>query len=175
VPIARVRVAQFARAIPQSASTASHDLQAENILPKSTHGTKLWASQNIFAGHFNFGFSKYGHIQGKPLCSGPGRRHGRQAHGSTCLAPRHHVRCPWDFLGLVNISMTSLVRNNERCSAFSPAVPQAFLEVSDLWSQFESVYLWYSKFSTAAHTVLNLVCRIYPSTVLEYGVPISSM
>jgi hypothetical protein len=33
------------------------------------------------------------------------------------------------------------MRNNERYSAFSPAVSQAFLEVSDLRAQFISVYL----------------------------------
>jgi hypothetical protein len=39
-------------------------------------------------------FVQYGHILGKTLCSGPRRRHGRQAHGGTALAPRHHLRCP---------------------------------------------------------------------------------
>ena len=38
--------------------------------------------------------SKYGHIPGKILCSGLRRRPGMQAHWSTGLAPRHHVRCP---------------------------------------------------------------------------------
>jgi hypothetical protein len=75
-------------------------------------------------------------ILSKTLCSGPRRRPGRQAHGGTALAPRHHVRCPWDFLGLINSSRTSLVRNNERYLAFSPAVSQAFLEVSDPLCQF---------------------------------------
>jgi hypothetical protein len=84
---------------------------------------------------------KYGHILGKTLCSGPRSRPGRQAHGSTDLAPRHHVRCPWDFLGLVNTSRTSLVRNNERYLAFSLAVTEAFLEVSDLWGQFVPPHL----------------------------------
>jgi hypothetical protein len=32
----------------------------------------LWASQNIFAGHYLFGFSKYGHIQAKPYVAAPG-------------------------------------------------------------------------------------------------------
>jgi hypothetical protein len=81
-------------------------------------------------------FAKYGHILGKTLCSSPRRQPGRQAHGGTALAPRHHVRCPWDFLGLINTSRTSLVRNNERYVAFSPAVTQAFLEGSDLRCQF---------------------------------------
>ena len=127
MPKARARVARFTRAIPQSASTASHALDAKIRLSKSHHGPKLWASQNIFAGLLLFGFSKYGHILGKTLCSGPRRRPGRQAHGGTALAPRHHVRCPWDFLGLINTSRTSLVRNNERYLAFPPAVSQAFL------------------------------------------------
>jgi hypothetical protein len=74
-------------------------------------------------------FPKYGHISwGKTQCSGLRRQPGRQAHGGTALAPRHHVRCPWDFLRLINTSMASLVRNNERYLAFPPAVPQAFLE-----------------------------------------------
>jgi hypothetical protein len=81
VPIARPRVARFARAIPQSASAAFHVLNAKLRLPKSNHGPKLWASQNTFAGHYLFGFSKYGHILGKTLCSSPKRRPGRQAHG----------------------------------------------------------------------------------------------
>jgi hypothetical protein len=38
--------------------------------------------------------AKYGHILGKTLCSGPRRQPGRQAHGGTSLAARHHVRCP---------------------------------------------------------------------------------
>jgi hypothetical protein len=65
---------------------------------------------------------------GKTICSGPRRRHGRQVHGSTDLAPRHHVRCPWDFLGLVNASRTGTVRNNERYLAFYADVREAFLE-----------------------------------------------
>ena len=54
VPIARPRVARFTRAIPQSASPASHALPATNRLSKFHHGTQLWASQNSFAGLFNF-------------------------------------------------------------------------------------------------------------------------
>jgi hypothetical protein len=133
VPIARACVLQSStRAIPQSASTASQNSDAKIRLSKSHHGPKLWVLQNIFTGLTNIGFSKYGHILGKTLCSGPRRRPGRQVHGGTSLAPRHHVRCPWDFLGLINTSRTSLVRNNERYSAFPPVVSQAFLEVSDL-------------------------------------------
>jgi hypothetical protein len=81
-------------------------------------------------------FSKYGHILGKTLCSGPRRQPSGQAHGGTALAPRHHVRYPWDFLGLINASRTSLVRNNERYLPFPLAVSQGFLEESDLGSQF---------------------------------------
>ena len=92
--IARSRVARFTRAIPQFASPASHALDAKIRLSKSHHGPKLWALENIFAGLLNIGFSKYGHILGKSLCSGPRRQPGRQAHGGTTLAPRHHVRCP---------------------------------------------------------------------------------
>jgi hypothetical protein len=136
VPTARARVARFTRAIPQSASPASYALSAKIRLSKSHHGTKLWALQNIFPDPIHNMFSKYGHILGKTLCSGPRRQPGRQAHGGTVLAPRHHVRCPWDFLGLVNTSRTSLVRSNERYLAFPPAVSQAFLEGSDLRSQF---------------------------------------
>jgi hypothetical protein len=71
VPIARAHVARFTRAIPQSASPASHALYTTNLLSKFHHGIKLWASQNIFAGIFNKPFLKYGHILGKTLCSGP--------------------------------------------------------------------------------------------------------
>jgi hypothetical protein len=35
------------------------------------------------------------------------------------------------------------VQNNERCLAFSPAVSQAFLEVSDLRTQFLASHLQY--------------------------------
>jgi hypothetical protein len=42
---------------------------------------------------------------------------------------------------LINTSRTSLVRNNERYLAFPPAVPQAFLEKTDLRSQSGIVYL----------------------------------
>jgi hypothetical protein len=108
-------------------------------LSNSNYATKLWAPRNIFAGLFNERFLQiwpYPTIVGKTICSGPRRSPGRQAHGSAALARRHHVRCPCDFLGLVNTSMTSLVRNDERHLVFSPAVPQAFLGVSDLRAQF---------------------------------------
>ena len=52
VPIARPRIVRFTRAIPRSASTASHVLPAKIRLSKSRHATKLWALQNIFAGHY---------------------------------------------------------------------------------------------------------------------------
>jgi hypothetical protein len=133
VPIARARDARFTRAIPRSASPTSHASHAKTRLSKFHYGTKLWASQNIFAGLPNIGFSKYGHILGKTLCSGPRRQPGWQAQGGTALAPRHHVRCPWDFLGL---ERTSLVRNNERYLAFPLAVSRAFLEGSDLRCRF---------------------------------------
>ena len=65
-----------------------------------------------------------------------GRWPGMHARGGTALAPRHHVRCPWDLAGLVNIPMTSLVRNDERYLAFSPAVTEAFLEDTRIAVQF---------------------------------------
>ena len=137
MPIARARVARFTRAIPRSASTASYILNAKLILSKYRHGPKLWASQNIFAGKYLFGFFQiWPYPRQNSMYSGPRRRPGRQAHGSIGLAPRHYVRCPCDFLGLINTSRTSLVRNNERYLAFSSAVPQAFLEVSDLRYNF---------------------------------------
>jgi hypothetical protein len=108
VSIARPRVARFTRAIPPSASAAFHVLHAKILSSKFHHGPKLWVSQNIFAGLFNIGFSKYCDILGKTLYSGPKRRPGRQAHGSTALALRHHVQCPPDFLGLVNTSRKTL-------------------------------------------------------------------
>jgi hypothetical protein len=45
-------------------------------------------------------------------------RHGSSAPGAMLM----------NFLGLINTSRRSLVRNNERYLAFSPAVAQAFLE-----------------------------------------------
>ena len=139
--IARARVARFTRAIPRSASPASHALNATNRSSKFHHETKLWASQNIFPDSIHNIGSKYGHILGKTLCSGPRRRPGWQAHGGTSVAPRHHARCQWDFLGLINTSIMSLVRKNERYLAFSPAVSAAFLDVSNLWCQFLSDHL----------------------------------
>jgi hypothetical protein len=94
---------------------------------------KVMGLAEYFCRPFQFWFFvQYGHILYKTLFSGPRRRPGRQAHGSTGLAPRHHVWCPWDFLGLINTPRARLVQNNERHSVFSLAVTQAFLEVSDL-------------------------------------------
>jgi hypothetical protein len=70
-------------------------------------------------------FSEYGHILGKTLCSGPRGQLGRQAHGGTALASRHHVRCPWDFLGLINTSRTSLVQKK---TSVTPHFLQPFLK-----------------------------------------------
>jgi hypothetical protein len=66
------------------------------------------------------------------------RRPGRHARGSTGLAPRHHVRCPWDLPRLDNTLTLSLARNDERYLAFSPAVTKVFLEVSDPCTHFFS-------------------------------------
>jgi hypothetical protein len=84
------RVARFTRAIPRSASPASHALHEKNRLSKFHHGTKLWASQNIFAGIFNKPFLRYGHILGKTLCSGPRLRPGQASpwgHRPSSSAP----------------------------------------------------------------------------------------
>jgi hypothetical protein len=62
------------------------------------------------------------------------------------------------------------VRNNKRYVAFYPVVPQAFLEVSDLHSQFLAEYLLYlgkcvhsssTKFSSghAGYTTIFLVAQ----------------
>jgi hypothetical protein len=47
VPIARARVARFTRAIPQFASTVSHNSPAENIFSKSNMG-ESYESRKIF-------------------------------------------------------------------------------------------------------------------------------
>ena len=127
MPIARARVERFTSAIPQSASAASHVLYAKICLSKSRNGPKLWALPNIFAGRNTFDFVQIWPIFiGKTKCSGPRRQPGRQAHGSTGLAPQHHVRCPWGLTGLVKTSSTSLVRNNEGYLAFPPSVLKRF-------------------------------------------------
>jgi hypothetical protein len=79
VPMARACVARFTRAIPRSACTASRALNAKICLSKFFLILIL---------------AKYGHILDKTRCSGPMRQPGRQAHGGTALALRHHVRCP---------------------------------------------------------------------------------
>jgi hypothetical protein len=52
----------------------SRALFAKTCLSKFHHDTKLWASQNIFAGLSNIGFSKYGHILSRqnPMVAAPG-------------------------------------------------------------------------------------------------------
>ena len=119
---ARVRCAIYSRDTAIRISSVS---SAKIRLSKSRHGPKIWALPNNFAGLPNIGFSKFGHILGKTHCSGPRRRPGRQASGGTGLAPRQHVWGLRDFLGLINTSGTSLVRNNERYLAFYPAVTPA--------------------------------------------------
>jgi hypothetical protein len=51
------------------------------------------------------------------------------------------VRCPWDFLGSINTSRTSLVRNDERYLAFTPAVTPAVSRGTDLRDHFLVRYL----------------------------------
>jgi hypothetical protein len=67
VPKARARVARFTRAIPQSASTASHTLDAKIRLSKSHYAPKLWALQNIFPDPIHNIIFKYGHILKYPM------------------------------------------------------------------------------------------------------------
>jgi hypothetical protein len=71
----------------------------------------------------------------KTLCSGPRRRRpGRQAHGGTGLAHRHH-----DCVVPMRLFRIDQHIKDEPCAkqralpVVPPAVPQAFLEVSDLW------------------------------------------
>jgi hypothetical protein len=78
----RLREAYPHRAVAVFAYEALKDTHTEHPrLSKSHHGPKLWTFQNIFAGLLLFEFSKYGHILGKTLCSGPRRQPGRQGHG----------------------------------------------------------------------------------------------
>jgi hypothetical protein len=92
---------------------------------------------DIFAGRTTFDFlSNMAISEAKPYLASQGAGLADKPIWGTGLAPRHHVRCPLNFLGLDNTSRTSLVRNNERYLAFYPAVFQAFLEVSDLRTQF---------------------------------------
>ena len=95
------------------------------------HEAKSWALQNIFACRITFDFlSNMAHIVGKTPCSCPRRRPGRQAHGSTGLAPSAPCAVP-----------IRLVQNNERYLAFSLAIPRAFLEASDLRAQILTIHL----------------------------------
>ena len=110
MPIARAHVARFTCAIPRLASPASHALHAKNVCQNSIMGQSYGPRRIFLLAFLILILSKYCHILGKTLCSGPWRRLGRQAHGDTGLAPRHHVRCPWDFLGLISTS------KNEPCA-----------------------------------------------------------
>jgi hypothetical protein len=49
-------------------------LTHKNLFIKIPSWDKVMGLAEYFAGLFKFGFSKYGHILGKPLCSGPRRR-----------------------------------------------------------------------------------------------------
>jgi hypothetical protein len=90
----------------------------------------------FFAVEYLFGFSKYGRILAITCDGDLGRRPVRHAHGSTGLAPRHHVQYQWGLPGLVHASRTSLVRNSERYLAFPPAVTEVCLEGGRSCSQF---------------------------------------
>ena len=58
------------------------------------------------------------------------------------------------------------MQNNERYLAFSPAVSQAFLEVSDLRGQFFSVRLYYM----LTLSMLDIYCvRRYNETVFVFA------
>jgi hypothetical protein len=125
------------RAIPWSASAASHNLTKKIGLSKSHHGQSyMYEPCRTFLPAFLMADFPYMAISclGITLWLWLRHRHGRHAHTSrsTGLAPRHRMRmrmrCPWDFPGLVNTSRTSLVRNNERYLAFPLAVTGAFSE-----------------------------------------------
>jgi hypothetical protein len=117
---------------------------------------------DISAGRTTFDLSKYGHIIGKTLCSSPKRRPSRQAHGSTGLAPRHHVRCPWDCLGLINTSRTSLCATQQallgvfssRSSSVSRGVRSAFPIFSErpLVRYFVAAHKHYARASRSTNT-----------------------
>jgi hypothetical protein len=64
------------------------------------------------------------------------------------------------------------VRNNERYLAFSPAVPQAFLEVSDLWVNFYffTFSMVLSIYSILQSTVVYSVCT-HTTAVVASEVP----
>jgi hypothetical protein len=62
VPKARARVARFTRAILQSASTASHALQATNGLSNSIMGQSYGPRRIFLLAFLSLDFPKYGHI-----------------------------------------------------------------------------------------------------------------
>jgi hypothetical protein len=97
-------------------------LSRKNSFVKISSWAKVMGPAEYFCRHILvYIFPNMAISQAKPYVAAPGSGHGRQAHGGTGLAPRHNVRCPWDFLGLINTSRMSLVRKNERHLAFSPA------------------------------------------------------
>jgi hypothetical protein len=58
-------------------------------------------------------------------------------HGSTGLAPRHHVGCPWDFSKIgQHIKEEPCTKKNKRYLAFPSAVPEALLEGAIIDIQF---------------------------------------
>ena len=106
-------------------------------LSNSHHGTKLWASQDIFDGLLNEPFlKKRPYSRHNPMVVAPGASVASKPMGARTLPPQHHVWCSWDLPRLIKTSRTSLVRNNERYLAFSPAVSEAFLEETRIDVQF---------------------------------------
>jgi hypothetical protein len=89
VPIARACIARFTRAIPRSASPASHALRATNRLSKFHHGTKLWASQNIFPDPIHNIFPNMAISWAKPYVAAPGAGLAGKpmGHSPSSLAP----------------------------------------------------------------------------------------
>jgi hypothetical protein len=121
VPIALPHVARFTRAIPQSASPASHDLAAKILLSKSHHAPKLWGSQNIFCRPlFVWIFQIWPYPRHNPWWwpevlawqASPWE------HRPSSSALQLYVWGPCNFLVFVKTSGTSLVLNNERYLAF---------------------------------------------------------
>ena len=141
MPKARARFAQFTRAIPRSASPASHALHAKIRSSKSRHGPKLWALPNIFAGHFNKPFLKYGHILGITLWQRP------QAPAWQASPWGHRPSSSAPCAVPIRLSRIGQHIKDEPCAkqrallGVSPAVSQAFFEESDLRSQFLLRYL----------------------------------
>ena len=96
MPIARARCAIYSRntdiriySVPGTIKTQKYFRQ-NLVMGQSCRGL---AEHFLPAGSLLI-FVRYGYILGKTLYSGPERRPGKQAHGGTGLAPRHHVRCP---------------------------------------------------------------------------------